>query len=194
MKNIRSYDAAKYSTDDYEKIEEGIYRTTYVNVVRDGDLALKGLDEGDELEAVKALTDWKKFDDEDLDELEYTFHSGKKYYKETDEDSGEITYYEDMYSGGREMYVTSLVFEPEPELDENEPTDAYISQYPLEDILDKFFCECCDDYLEENTNDRVNSYVEFGSEDIEDIKSLRSIIGKHVYNKQEGEYIELVIE
>ena len=92
------------------------------------------------------------------------------------------------------MYVTSLVFEPEPELDENEPTDAYISQYPLEDILDKFFCECCDDYLEENTNDRVNSYVEFGSEDIEDIKSLRSIIGKHVYNKQEGEYIDLVIE
>ena len=103
MKNIRSYDAAKYSTDDYEKIEEGIYRTTYVNVVRDGDLALKGLDEGDELEAVKALTDWKKFDDEDLDELEYTFHSGKKYYKETDEDSGEITYYEDMYSGGRDV-------------------------------------------------------------------------------------------
>ena len=65
MKNIRSYDAAKYSTDDYEKIEEGIYRTTYVNVVRDGDLALKGLDEGDELEAVKVLTDWKKFDDEE---------------------------------------------------------------------------------------------------------------------------------
>lgn len=38
------------------------------------------------------------------------------------------------------------------------------------------------------------SYVEFASEKIDDIKKLLSIIGKHVYNKLEGEYVYLKIE
>jgi hypothetical protein len=51
-----------------------------------------------------------------------------------------------------------------------------------------------DDYPTENANDSKNSYVEFSSDDIEDIRNVRSIIGKHVYNRDEGEYVELVIE
>ncbi|SDM59556.1 hypothetical protein [Lachnospira pectinoschiza] len=92
------------------------------------------------------------------------------------------------------IYVTSIVFEPEPELEENEPSDPYVSQYPLEDILDEFFVYCNDMYEKENESDKNHSYVEFASEEIDDIKKLLSIIGKHVYNKQEGEYVDLKIE
>lgn len=194
MKNIRNYDAPKYSTSEFTKVEEGIYRTVYHIDDSDGNLALQGLDEGEARDAVMALTDWKSFDDEDLEDLTYTFYNGKRYCKETDEDSGEVTIYEDMYQGGREMFVTSVVFEPQPELDENEPTDSQISQYPLEDILDEFMCEVGDDYPEKNARDSANSYIEFASEDIEDIRKVRGIIGKNVYNKPDGEYVKLIIE
>jgi hypothetical protein len=43
----------------------------------------------------------------------------------------------------------------------------------------------------------VNSqtcYQEFASPDIEDIRNLRSIIGKHVYNKEIEGFIKLIIE
>jgi hypothetical protein len=85
-----------------------------------------------------------------------------------------------------EIYVTSLVFEPEQSLGENEPTDKIISQYPLEDILDKFNCFCTDNYEEENMNDAKNSYQEFASKKLENIRNLTTIIGKHVYNKEES--------
>ena len=48
--------------------------------------------------------------------------------------------------------------------------------------------------MDENESDANNSYVEFASDDIEYIRKLLSIIGKHVYNKKDGEYIKLVIE
>ncbi len=51
-----------------------------------------------------------------------------------------------------------------------------------------------DDYEKENESDKNHSYVEFASEEIDDIKKLLSIIGKHVYNKLEGEYVYLKIE
>ena len=94
---------------------------------------------------------------------------------------------------GGTLLKKGLVFEPEPEYDENEPTDE-ISQYPLEDILEKFFCLISDDYEEENANDPSNCYIEFSSEDIEDIRGVITIIGKHVYNKENGEYVDLIIE
>lgn len=103
-------------------------------------------------------------------------------YKTLEKDQGEI------------IYVTSLMFEQEPEYGENEPDGAEVSQYPLEDILDKFLCACEDFYEEENEKDPVNSYMEFVSPNIQDIKDLLSIVGKHVYNKEDGEYIELIIE
>ena len=92
-----------------------------------------------------------------------------------------------------EIYVTSIVFEAEPEFGENEPEDEEISQYPLEDILDEYLVYVYDDYAEENASDKVNSYVEFASEDIEDIRNVLNILGKHVYNSQEGEYVMLKV-
>ncbi len=43
-------------------------------------------------------------------------------------------------------------------------------------------------------SDTINSYVEFASEDIEDIRAVLSILGKHVYNVDEGDYIDIKIE
>ena len=103
---------------------------------------------------------------------------------------------EGIYKAGNK-YVTSLSFEQEPELEEgNSPSD--ISQYPLEDILDKFYVYISDFYYELNENSSIICYQEFASDHIEDIRNLRSIIGKHVYNKlkiEDGdEYVEFIIE
>ena len=42
--------------------------------------------------------------------------------------------------------------------------------------------------------DSKNLYIEIVSEEIEDIEKFLSIIGKHVYNKEQGGYIKLIIE
>ena len=89
------------------------------------------------------------------------------------------------------LYVTSLSFEQEPELGED-------SQYPLDDVLDKFYCHVSDFYEELSTTDSTTCYLEFASPDVDDVRKLRSIIGKHVYNKEREEggqtYVDLVIE
>ena len=94
-------------------------------------------------------------------------------------------------------YLTSLSFSQEPELDEgSSPSD--ISQYPLEDILDRFQVHVSDFYQELNAHSVETCYLEFCSTHLENIRNLRSIIGKHVYNITKGsrgnEYIDLVIE
>lgn len=91
------------------------------------------------------------------------------------------------------LYVTSLSFEQEPEFEEGSSADD-ISQYPLEDILDKFFCHIRDFYEGLNKAGSNTCYLEFASLDINDVKELRSIIGKHVYNKEDGESVHLIIE
>ena len=125
MKEIKNYNASKYDTEEYKRLEEGIYET---------------MDEDDEA-----------------------------------------------------LYVTSLSFVQEPELGEGENA-ADISQYPLEDILDKFYCHISDFYEDMNGEDSQVCYQEFGSPDLQDVQNLRSIIGKHVYNKEEGELVKLIIE
>lgn len=98
---------------------------------------------------------------------------------------------------GETIYTTSLSFEQEPEYGEGKSA-ADISQYPLEDILDRFCCFISDFYDEINTPGSSLCYQEFASASIEDIRNLRSIIGKHVYNRDLVEngtaYVELVIE
>lgn len=95
--------------------------------------------------------------------------------------------------GGNTVYVTSLSFVQEPELDEGSNA-AEIAQYPLEDLLDEFGCWISDFYDELNTEDSTVCYQEFASGTQEEIKNLRSIIGKHVYEKTDGQYIKLCIE
>lgn len=83
---------------------------------------------------------------------------------------------------GETLYVTSLSFVQEPEFEEGTFADD-ISQYPLEDILDKFYCHISDFYEDLNVASAKTCYLEFAAESIDDIRKLRSIIGKHVYNK-----------
>lgn len=94
---------------------------------------------------------------------------------------------------GEILYVTSLSFVQEPEFNEG-ANASDITQYPLEDILDKFYCHISDFYEELNKVNSQTCYQEFASPDIEDIRNLRSIIGKHVYNKEIEGFIKLIIE
>lgn len=94
---------------------------------------------------------------------------------------------------GEAVYVTSLTFVQEPELGEG-ANAAEISQYPLEDLLDNFGCWISDFYNDLNTEDSAVCYQEFASGVVEEIKELRSIIGKHAYMQKDGQYIKLCIE
>ena len=92
---------------------------------------------------------------------------------------------------------TARKYDMEPELKEGEFADN-ISQYPLEDILDEYYCHISDFYEELNVSDSKTCYLEFGAVDLEDIVNLRDIIGKHIYNmeyEKDGQIdVKLVIE
>lgn len=79
-------------------------------------------------------------------------------------------------------YVTSLCFEQEPELGEGKSA-ADISQYPLEDVLERYCVHISDFYSKLNTKKSAVCYIEFSGRKIEYIKSLLTIVGKRVYNK-----------
>lgn len=194
MKNIRFYNSSKYEGKEYENVEANIYKTYVRTEENDSFLALEGIQDDELAKKIEQLDGWKqgtgKFDDEYY-VIEF---EGRKYYREMDNEDDWIMIDSNDGYEKKVTYVTSIVFEPEPEYGENEPTDSQVSQYPLEDILDEFFCSCFDFYEEENEKDPVNSYIEFGSDDIEDIRNITTIIGKHVYNKEDGDYVKLIIE
>ncbi len=94
-------------------------------------------------------------------------------------------------------YCTSLCFVQEPQLGEGTSAND-ISQYPMEDILERFLVYVSDFYPTLNTANSEQCFLEFSSPNEADILALRTIIGKHVYNKTvsdiNGQRIELVIE
>ncbi|WP_249963266.1 hypothetical protein [Histophilus somni] len=90
-------------------------------------------------------------------------------------------------------FVTSLKFVQEPELGEGD-SPKRISQYPLEDILDEFSVAVQDFYEDMNDSSDEICYLEFSGSNIEAIHGLLGIVNKHVYNKEDGEYVKLVIE
>jgi len=197
MKNIRFYDAEKYKTAEYEEVEKYIYKTLEIQSDDEDSLALQGVSDNEFADILRKKDGWKQGAGDFLEDMLILTYEGKKYYRDMDKiDTEDDIVYENMNDpeNPNEIYVTSIVFEAEPEFGENEPTDEEISQYPLEDILDEYFVYVYDDYSEENASDKVNSYVEFASEDIEDIRKVLSILGKHVYNCQEGEYVMLKVE
>lgn len=120
-------------------------------------------------------------------------YNAKKYEEEkyTKVEEGIYKIFDDW--NYKDIYVTSISFEQEPELEEGENA-SNISQYPLEDILDKYNLYISDFYEELNKPDSKTCYQEFASSKLEHIKELRSIIDKHVYNKEEDGKIKLVIE
>ena len=84
--------------------------------------------------------------------------------------------------GDEEIYVTSLTFEMEPDsYGEEDGSPQNITQCPFENILDEFMVYVTDFYYELNDKSETLCYQEFGSSHIEDIRNLRSIIGKRAY-------------
>ncbi len=98
-----------------------------------------------------------------------------------------------MEKNGETLYVTSLSFVQEPELGEGGHAGE-ISQYPLEDILDEFFCHISDFYEDLNTPQSGKCYLEFAAPGLEDVRKLRTIIGRHVYSKEAEGFIKLIIQ
>lgn len=137
MKNFRNYTPEKYSSSDFQKIEEGIYRT------------------------------------------------------------------KNPYSGisDREIFVTSLSFEMEPECyGEEDASPRNLTQVPIEGILDEFSLFVTDFYDSLNETSEITCYQEFGSFDLSNIQKLRMLIGKRFYavpyiDEEDGEeYYNMVIE
>jgi len=94
-------------------------------------------------------------------------------------------------------YVITLRFELEKGDDSRQADDF---QYPLEDILDKYYVNCTEHIVEEEIDG-----VEFLEVEIEDgndedfesldvIKKIADLVGKRVYNKIVDGYLELTIE
>ncbi len=125
---------------------------------------------------MKQIKNYKpaKYDDQEYQEIEPDI------YKIIDEDEDDL-------------YVTTLSFIQEPELGEG-ANASDISQYPLEDILDRFYCHVSDFYEEENQEASPFCILEFASPELQDVVNLRSMIGKHVYNREENGNVILVIE
>ena len=97
----------------------------------------------------------------------------------------------------RGEYVTALSFEQEPEFGEGRNA-AEISQYPLEDLLDRFMVYVSDYFKEMNVPGNMTCLLEFSGDSEEDIAELRTIIGRHVYNREcssDGKIsVDLIIE
>lgn len=136
MKNFQQYEAEKYQTSAYQKIEQGIYMT-----------------------------------------------------KNT------------LPFGNPQIYVTSLMFEQEPEqYGEEDGSPQYISQVPFEDILDRFDVWVSDFYEQINAQSKTICYQEFGSDRLENIQELCTLIGKRIYAvpytdpEDEEEYYHVMVE
>lgn len=101
-----------------------------------------------------------------------------------------------IYKKNEQFFVT-LTFVQEPDFGEGKDASS-ISQYPLEDILDKFGVYISDFYKSENVAGNDTCYLEFASNDEKDLDELLTIVNKHVYNKNvivEGEEtVALIIE
>lgn len=179
--------------ENYIEVKDNIYKTVMEVEEDDKVLSIEQVTDKELLKELEKITDWKQSDCEIEEDYLIAHYNGKKYYKDI-EDEENIIFKNMDEDTEKTVYVTSIVFESEPELNENQPSDKYVSQYPLEDILDKFGCYCGDSFEKENKEDPVNSYIEFASEDIKGIENLLTIIEKHVYNKEDGEYVKLIIE
>ena len=124
MKNIRFYEAEKYNTDKYEKVEDMIYKTIDE---RPRGLALKGCSDKELASKLLKSEDWVQGTEKLIEKYLILTYDGKRYYRKienvgTDNDS----VWEDLHDPNEKdvIYVTSIVFEPEPELEENEPSDC----------------------------------------------------------------------
>ncbi len=103
--------------------------------------------------------------------------------------------------GDKDIFVTSLSFEMEPECyGEENASPQNITQVPFEGLLDNFLVFVTDFYEQLNANSETICYQEFGSFALKDIQKLRSLIGKRAYavpyiDENDGEeYYNVVVE
>ncbi len=84
-----------------------------------------------------------------------------------------------------DCYVTSLTFEMEEVdgYDWETASPQNITQFPFEGILDNFRVWVCDFYEDLNESSELTCYQEFGSDSLEDLIELRTLIGKRAYGK-----------
>lgn len=208
MKNIKIYEAEKYSTWMYEKVEDGIYKVCQKNKETEKPLDPEELtaeevfldnawyhrlDAEEMPEGLMTEAVWKRFsetdeDGEELDHMYVTVYQGRAYYKDS---YGYINIsfedYHDMYP----TYVISLAYEDEPYLEEEEINFNYTDRL-LQALADEFDCAVGEYYLEVSDADPIYSYVEYESGYIEDLRRIRDeVIGKHIYFDDDA---KLVIE
>ena len=97
--------------------------------------------------------------------------------------------YKDLNDLDSTNYRIALSFD----LEENETF-----QYPLEDILDKYFLHISNIIKNETEQDNISIEIELAGE-LEDVQNVKKILGKRGYNqissKENGQYsISLIIE
>ena len=93
----------------------------------------------------------------------------------------------------KNLYLTSICFKQEPELGEG-TSAKYITQYPLEDVLDATETFIHDFYDDLNTEASDICFLELASPHIENIRAVLKLCGKHIYNKEVNGLIDLIIE
>lgn len=103
------------------------------------------------------------------------------------------------FGGKADIYVTSLTFEMENDrYGEEDGSPQYLPQVPIEGLLDEFNVFVTDFYEDLNNASETVCYQEFGSFELEDIRKLRTLIGKRFfaepYEKDGEEYYKMVTE
>ncbi len=91
----------------------------------------------------------------------------------------------------KDIYVTSLSFEMEPErYCEEDASPRNITQIPFECLLDEFSVYVTDFYDSLNEESETVCYQEYGASDLANIQKLRTIIGKSFYAVEKEDYDE----
>lgn len=109
-------------------------------------------------------------------------YTPEKYKKSDFQEIEEGIYKTKSPHGGRDMFVTSLSFEMEPDCyGEENASPGNITQVPFEGLLDMFSVFVTDFFERLNAAGGTVCYQEFGSFDLKDIQKLRTVIGKRVY-------------
>ncbi len=112
-------------------------------------------------------------------------YKNQEFYKHT-----ENGVYEDLKDNEDAKYRMTISY--------NLESDDSNNQYPLEDILDKYYLHVSDFYETENNSESGKYKIELGGE-LEDIKNVQEIVGKRVFNRdfldENGEIrVDLLIE
>ena len=84
--------------------------------------------------------------------------------------------YQDLNDEEHTKYRMTISYDLEPDNETN-------NQYPLEDILDKYYLHVSDFLESENNSNPYNFKLELAGE-LEDLKNSQKIIGKKVYSQE----------